>query len=138
MNKLDHEFIKELGEICESARQVQATYKFYRGEVSIRSIYRIIGYHKFKKNGSGKKLSQFQLMVNDISIGKRPNNRDKNRIMELLSYRDGMYCKNCGAGTVLQLDHVNNNSKDSRIGNFQILCSCCNDLKNRINLRKAV
>ena len=135
MRKLDYEFIKALGKICESVYQVQATYNYYKGEVSTRSIYRIIDEHDFKRFGNKRKLSQFTMMVNNISIGKRPTNRDKNKIMEIIGHRNGMYCSKCGNKVALQLDHINNNSKDSRIGNFQILCACCNDLKNRQNLK---
>lgn len=138
MSNFDIDFLQSIGAIAETAMQVKATYEKYRGNISLRSVYRHLGKHSFVKNGDKKKLTQFDLMVNDISIGKRPHNETKNKMLAVVGARDGMKCCYCGGKRALQLDHINNNSKDSRIGNFQILCANCNDLKNRENLRKAV
>lgn len=51
----------------------------------------------------------------------------------MLVRRDGEYCQKCGVSgrdRQLVLDHKNNNSRDNRPENFQLLCRPCNYLKN--------
>lgn len=132
---VDHEFIRKIGAVADTAKQVYNTYVRYKGNVSMSSIYRHLGEHNFTRNGKKGKLSQYEIMMADASIGKRPANRDVRRIVSYLSSRDGGYCKRCGCRVALQLDHVNDNRNDSRIGNFQILCANCNAEKNLNNIR---
>ena len=81
MSNFDIDFLQSIGAIAETALQVKATYEKYRGNISLRSVYRHLGNHSFVKNGDKKQLTQFDLMVNDISIGKRPHNETKNKMM---------------------------------------------------------
>jgi hypothetical protein len=51
----------------------------------------------------------------------------------LVAQRDGECCKRCGARSTerqLILDHIDNNPKNNRLDNLQILCRPCNYLKN--------
>jgi hypothetical protein len=61
------------------------------------------------------------------------NGPTRKRLYSLIVQRDGACCKKCGASArqrQLVLDHINNNNKDNRPENLQLLCRRCNYLKN--------
>jgi hypothetical protein len=61
------------------------------------------------------------------------NGRTRKKKYSQVVERDGEYCKGCqrlSNECELVLDHINNNPKDDRLENLQILCRQCNYLKN--------
>lgn len=61
------------------------------------------------------------------------NGHTRAKKYEFLAKRDGEYCRGCSAlpsEKQLVLDHVDNNPKNNKEENLQILCRRCNYLKN--------
>jgi len=69
-------------------------------------------------------------------IGKqmsRMNSRNRKRLYDLISKRDGAWCAICkdtGEKSGLILDHIDNDNSHNDLSNFQILCRSCNNKKN--------
>lgn len=61
------------------------------------------------------------------------NKKTRKKLYKLLVERDSECCRNCKVPATekqLVIDHKNNNSKDNRLENLQLLCRKCNYLKN--------
>lgn len=63
----------------------------------------------------------------------RMNSRNRKRLYEIVSTRDGEFCSMCGiVGSIksLCIDHIDNNNNNNDLDNFQLLCRSCNTKKN--------
>ena len=61
------------------------------------------------------------------------NKRDRDKFYRILAERDGEVCNICktpASKKQLIVDHKNNNKRDNRLENLQLLCRKCNYLKN--------
>ncbi len=68
-------------------------------------------------------------------MGLSKNQRDS-WYPQVASKQFGEFCLGCGISKEntnegkLLIDHINNNDKDNRLDNFQLLCRSCNRIKN--------
>lgn len=61
------------------------------------------------------------------------NSRTRLKKYEFVAKRDGEYCRGCSAlvsERQLIVDHIDNNNKNNKEENLQLLCRACNYLKN--------
>ena len=61
------------------------------------------------------------------------NKKQRDKYYKIQADLYGEYCRNCkvtGTKKTLVLHHINNNSKDNRIENHQLLCRRCNYILN--------
>jgi len=61
------------------------------------------------------------------------NGPTRKKIYHIIAERDGEYCRCCRAlptERALVIDHRDNNNKNNRHDNYQLLCRRCNYLKN--------
>jgi hypothetical protein len=61
------------------------------------------------------------------------NGRTRLKKYQFVAKRDGEFCKGCCAlqsERQLIVDHIDNNSKNNKDGNLQLLCRTCNYIKN--------
>jgi hypothetical protein len=61
------------------------------------------------------------------------NGPTRKKYYTMVAKRDGEYCRGCqvlSQEKPLVLDHINNNNRDNRPENFQLLCRHCNYMKN--------
>ena len=64
---------------------------------------------------------------------KKMNGKQRKKFYDLVSKRDGEFCKCCGKLPFegqLVVDHRDNDSKNNRPENHQLMCRKCNYLKN--------
>ena len=66
-----------------------------------------------------------------IKYRRRAFNKKRPTLFEDVGNRDGFYCKKCGEGRDLTLDHILPIARggDDSLGNLQILCRICNSEK---------
>ena len=116
---------------CSTSENRKKAWKKYLNSKKIEKISYSTFCKKIKKFGidtsnfvkKGRKWTEYDYVIHNHSIGKKPNHTTVRKIKNFL----GNICYNCGEKTGLELHHIDWNHNNTKKSNLVVLCGTCHN-----------